>query len=206
MTKTVIRSPWFLWTLVTSIGSAVGFTIGGSLGGFFSDYYLPLFILVTFAICCLFMSFGQWMILRTKLTRAWGWMPATTFGLPLGFFIGFWVNEFLPRSLYVNEWIETWIMAGIAGVFTGLIQWLTLRRKLKDSLKWILMSALSWAVGINVTGFLFETYLSNLDFWYLNASISGLIIGALVGILSGVFVESTLMQTEHNGILQDHAS
>jgi hypothetical protein len=193
----IIRSSWFLWVLVTSVGSAIGVTFAGRFEGLFDDYSLQLFFLVEIALGGLLISFGQWMILRTKRTGTWGWIPATAIGLPVGFFVGFWINEFLPGSLIANKWIQTYVMASVAGIFAGTLQWIALQRKLKNSLKWILVSTLSWGIGITITGFIFETYLSNIDLGYLFAPILGMFIGIIVGIISGAFAESALIRMEH---------
>ena len=197
----MIKSFWSLWALVTSIGSAIGFTLAGGFEGLFDDYSLRFFLLVQIAMGGLLISFGQGMILRTKLTATWGWIPATAIGLPAGFFVGSWINEFLPGSIFANEWMETYVMASIAGIFAGIFQWLALRRKLKNPLKWILASALSWGIGITTTGFIFVTYFSNIDFGYLFAPILGLFIGTIVGIISGAFAESALIQIEYKSII-----
>src|SRR5688572_5428728 len=197
----IIKSSWFLWALVTSIGSAIGFTFAGRFEGLFDDYYLRLFLLVEIAMGGLWISLGQWMILRMKLIATWGWIPATAIGLPVGFFVGSWINELLPGSIFANEWVETYVMASAAGIFAGIFQWLASQRKLKSSLKWILVSALSWGIGITTTGFIFDTYFSNIDFGYLFFPILGMFMGTIVGIISGTFVESALIQIEHKSMV-----
>src|SRR5688572_28646019 len=90
-----IKSPWLLWLLVSCIGSAIGFTLGNLATISGPDYYFPLYLLVEISLVGLLIGFGQWMILRTKLKRSWLWIPATTIGLPLGFFIGFFASDLL---------------------------------------------------------------------------------------------------------------
>ena len=141
------------------------------------------------------------MILRTKLlAKARGWVSATAIGLPLGFFIGFWVSRFLLGPLFFNEWIQLCFMASIAGMFTGILQWLALHRKLVNSLRWILTSTFSWGVGFTATDVLFDTYLSKVEFGSLFMPILGMSIGTLVGMISGAFVEPMLIQSEHQGM------
>lgn len=201
-----IKSISFLWAFGSAVGLAIGLAISARLGtGSSRDYYLPLFIFIEIFLGSLLMGVGQWMILRTKLKRSWGWIPATTIGLSLGLFIGFFVSDLFLYNL--NGWVQLCIMSGISGIFTGILQWLALQRKWKGALKWTLVSTLSWSIGITATGFIFDSYLSRFEFGYLFAPILGLFIGTFVGIISGIFVESTLIQTNQRGAASlGHAS
>jgi hypothetical protein len=142
----------------------------------------------------LFIGFGQWGLLRKKLIKTGRWILATTFGLPIGFFLGFMLLAFSP-DFYVTDWVATWVISITAGSFTGILQWRALHSKMTGSLPWVLVSALGWAIAINLSGFLFTNSLSGSDIWYLSAPALGILVGAVVGIISGAFVETSIIQT-----------
>ena len=192
-----IKTPWFLWLLVTSIGSVIGFTIGAKMSA-----------LVASPLAGLCIGFGQLVILGSTLKGVWRWASATAIGLPLGYSIGGSVIDLLFAPFSPYAWVQVALAASIAGLFIGLLQWLALGRKWKDALRWMLVSALSWGIGITATfSFIDDRYLLNIYLGYLSAPIGGLFLGVFVGIISGVFVESILMQTEHKDIVVfSHAS
>ena len=177
-----IKTPWFLWLLVTSIGSVIGFTIGQSM----SSRVEP-------ALNGLFIGFGQLLILGSTLKGIWSWVPATAIGLQLGYSIGDIVVDLVLTWFSPYGWMQVTIAASIAGLFTGLLQWLALRRKWKNAPGWMLVSAVSWGIGLTVTAsFFYDRYLLDIYLGYLSAPIGGLVLGPFVGIISGVFVESIL--------------
>ena len=107
-----IKSIWFLWAVVTSVGAALGFALGGYLIVLSHNGDSPLVVFALLVISGGFIGFGQWNLLRTKLTRTGKWLLATTFGLPLGFFCGFLMVASSP-DFYVTDWVATWIISPI---------------------------------------------------------------------------------------------
>jgi len=205
MSKSIIP-PWSLWAFVTSISSIVGF----SLGYLISDYLIPdryfanhhlqtpfLFIIIT--IVGLIIGFGQWTLLRATLEKSWKWIPATTIGLPLGLFIGFIVVNILLIFIDLqNTWIVYFITAGIAGAFIGTLQGFALYAKLQGLVTWILVSALGWGFGFAIISFASETFLSHVNSWYISYPFDGITIGIMVGLFTGAFIESTLVDQRVN--------
>lgn len=168
---------WILWFGVTVFGLTGGMEIGISL---MTDYWLrPLYILMGFGISGLIIGFGQWLLLRSRISHMWRWIPATAIGLPLGILFGFFGG--------------TLFMSITAGLFTSTFQWVAIRKKLNGSFRWIMVSTISWGTGMTVALYLFETYLRNADFLFGNYSKIGLLTGVIVGAISGCFVESMLI-------------
>lgn len=117
----------------------------------------------------------------------------TTIGLPLGVLIGFFGGHLA--------------IAIMTGLFTSTFQWIALRKKLEGSFRWIIVSVISWGVGMSVALYLLENYLRNVDFLFGNYSKIGLITGAIVGGISGGFIESALINPEYDyDLSKSHAS
>lgn len=192
------KSIWFSWALVTSISAAMGFALGGYPMVLSHNNHSPLVVFALLVISGLCIGFGQWRLLRTKLVKTGRWMLATAFGLPLGFFCGFLLVASSP-DFYVTDWVATWIISIVAGSITGALQWRALHGRLTGSFLWILASALGWGIAINLSGLLFNTSSSNSNLSYISAPLLGILIGAVVGIISGAFVETSLIQTVPGG-------
>lgn len=204
------KSFWLLWILATCISSAVGFALNPILSKFFDDYQFALWALTFLIMEGLIIGIGQWIILRTKLKKAWGWILATTVGLPSGIFLGGWATYRLFGAAFSNEreLLAGFLISTIAGTVLGALQWLTLSRKPNRSLRWILVSAVSWGFGITVLSVAADFMIDNgIDFEYLDTPLMAILISVFTGTISGAFVESTLIQTESRKIdFPNHAS
>jgi hypothetical protein len=204
-----IYSSWFLWTIVTAIGSTVGFPLGYVIG----DYFFPdltvvnnglkiPFLLIVITTFGLVIGFGQWTTFRARLEKSWVWIPITSIGFPLGFIIGFLAHEIIYG--YVFEWASPFIMPSVAGMFIGSLQCLALSRKLKTSFMWILISGLSWGIVLNqetdkyINDFIITPYIQTTN---LQLPVYGFLIGLVVGTISGIFVESVLINPRPDGKL-----
>ena len=160
---------WVLWGFVTLLGFTIGFLTGfASLSG-------------------LLIGIGQWTVLRTKLPSTWLWILATAVGFPVGILLGTidlialgWTIQF-P---YV--WTTHLFIASVTGAVIGLLQWLALYKKFDGAGRWVFVSAVSWGVGLTTALSVFGTNQSNFGF--------GILLGMLVGAISGAFVESVLGQ------------
>jgi len=197
---------WLLWIFVTSIGSIIGFLVSPLFIPFFSgDWYLDFdILLVNMVISGFLIGFGQWIILRKRFKNVWGWTFTTAIGLPLGVCIGlFGIVVKLPASDFDMAHV-TGITTCVAGLIIGVFQWLVLRAKFGSGFTWILVSVLSWGIGITLPFFIYQTYLRNGG--YLEWNITGMLMGAIVGTISGAFAESMLMQTEHMRMVPNDAS
>jgi hypothetical protein len=177
---------WILWLLVSIFGVTVGLTIGINLMG--DDWtFRPFFVLFGLVIGGLLIGFGQWVLLRTRINQSWKWIPTYAIGLPLGIFIGF-----LARNNLI-------IMCTAAGFFVGLFQWIALDRKKESPFRWIVVSVLSWGIGLPTALLIFEVYLWNTDFGFGNYPNLGILIGTIVGTINGAFVDSVLINSKYEG-------
>ena len=187
MTKVLSRfnKSWLRWSLHTSVGSGLGFFIVFVLSldpdRNFSHYLAEL------AIIGLFTSLGQWIILRTHLRYAWLWIPATMLGLALG-------QDAVIVPIYA---IYALIFPISVGLFVGVFQSLVMRRSIKDSLVWIIVSTLGWGLAYRIVVPEFYMKLSNFFFEFFSGAPAGdlffgfflgVLIGLMIGAITGLFI------------------
>jgi len=214
--KKHISSFFLLWfTVVTiSIGVAIllaslleefaynhnGMSYSASNDGFF-EYILSLLILIG-----LFMGLGQWIVISTKIKKAYSWILATLIGFFVGSFVSFFIFAFVGEMLPIPDKyysiIELIQMIGTlmgAGMLTGACQWVSLKRKLAHSLKWSLVSGLSFVIGI-LPMFFVQGYTVNFP---IVREISIIASVGLVAIISGYFVEPLIIhpKIEHETVI-----
>lgn len=110
--------------------------------------------------------------------------------------MGFWIGEINIGSHFYKEVVYFLLLPSMAGTVTGVLQWLVLRRKLRQAAKWIPISGLGWGIAIPVA-LAINFYPAN---WLLRNSTIGAIIGIIVGAISGPFIKSlvTARQLEGN--------
>jgi len=171
------------WTFATAFGPFVGFVF---LFGFldFSNVSWTTTVPISLAIIGTLMGVGQWAILRTLLKNIWPWIPLTTVGfflsIPLGLFIA---GGFLRGDIK---------MPITVGIVLGLAQWRVLSRQVKSSIWWIPASILSWGIGLPITLAVEEYFTSDYLIWEKNMLVYGaglgLLLGILVGVISGMFL------------------
>ncbi len=96
-------------------------------------------------------------------------------------------------SVQIPAWL--WIVIGIIGVPFFLVsiggaQWLELRKHIKKAWIWILANAIAWPVGvmIPVLGIQLVPDTSAVWIFILAAIISGVLMGAAVGAITGLFL------------------
>ena len=117
---------WIQWVLATTIGWVLGLTLGNEVG---------VGILIGAA---------QWVVLRRYFSQAWWWIVASAAGWIVGWAI-------IMSGLVVSpgESLFTAIVSGaIFGLTMGVAQWIILRRWVKLSSLWILLSIPGWTVGL----------------------------------------------------------
>lgn len=101
------------------------------------------------------------------------WLIVNTFGMGLGWALGWWVSFLVP-----GIW-ATWVIGGISGLILGSFQEFVVRRIVKDSLLWIPITTLGWALGFFV-GAQISAY------WGLAEFAFGGMLGAVLGLILGV--------------------
>ena len=168
---------WLRWALFTSAGSGLGFMVVSILS-LYSDESYFLF-LAELAILGFFTGFGQWYFLRTSLRNAWLWILATT----LGFILGYDAYGFmLPHEIYI-------LLSPVSiGLFVGIFRSLVVRRTLKVSLQWIMVSIVSWNLAYQVV--------LSIIHMKTDGFIMGAITGFVIGAISGLFLDLILTESE----------
>jgi len=185
---------FLLWFLIVSVciylGALLSYPLGeylythngmsysASNDGFFEG------VLSLLLLTGLFMGFGEWVVINTKIKKSHNWILATLIGFALGSFISFLIFSLI--SVIVGKWIQMIGSLAGAGLFTGICQWVSLKRKITTSLRWSLVMASSFAIGMGLN--------SLID--YSSRATSFIIFSITVGLISGIFVESLIVQPE----------
>jgi len=185
---------FLLWFLIVSVciylGALLSYPLGeylythngmsysASNDGFFEG------VLSLLLLTGLFMGFGEWVVINTKIKKAHNWILATLIGFALGSFISFLIFSLI--SVIVGKWIQMIGSLAGTGLFTGICQWVSLKRKITTSLRWSLVMASSFAIGMGLN--------SLID--YSSRATSFIIFSITVGLISGIFVESLIVQPE----------
>ena len=88
----------------------------------------------------------QWLVLRKRLNNMDLWAPIT-----IGIWVVFWSLNFAglfgEGNGVTEKLVEGIIHGGLLGILTGTGQWFVLRSKVQKASWWILISAVSWAIG-----------------------------------------------------------
>lgn len=129
---------WVKWILATTLGWVAGWAI--------SEFAVGLMV-----------GLGQWVVLRKRMERSEWWVLVSGIGWAAG--RGLVMAVFPPQN--------TVLIGGTLGIALGLAQWAVLRNHVVQAWWWIIVSALSWAVGL--TGF-------------FGASLVGAVAGAVTGL------------------------
>ena len=133
---------WFLWLMAAAYGWGTAVEMTGL--GEMSMYSSPPSIEAGYfgvALAGMLVGALQWLILRKKISGA-GWWILASFGAALVFSL-----VVFGVGLAYKE--EVWrVGVGLLGPATGLLQWLILRREVRQSGWWILASTLGWGLGI----------------------------------------------------------
>jgi hypothetical protein len=191
---------FLLWFPIVSVCIYLGTLLSYPLGEYFyhhngmpyspgNDGYFEGAASILFLVG-LFMGFGQWIVINTKIKKVHNWVLATLIGFVFGsvisvFFFAF-TMPITGKYYKVYEWISmTGSLAG-SGWITGFCQWLSLGRKISTSLRWSAVMAFSFAIGM-VLNSLLDTSFRVTSF---------LIFSIVVGLISGIFAESSLVQPE----------
>jgi hypothetical protein len=143
-------SAWKLW-LSWILGAFLALIIGLVLlifgvGEAINNAPPAVFGLVIGAIFGTGLGFAQWFVLRKKVESIGLWAPIT-----IGVWIVFWSMNFAglfgEGTGVMGKLIEGLGHGGLLGALTGAGQWFLLRSKVQNAHWWILISALSWAIG-----------------------------------------------------------
>jgi len=198
-------SPFFLlWFTVVSISICIAVFLSSPLGEFIykhngkadsasNDGTVEFFLSFLFLVG-LFMGFGQWVVINTKIKKTYGWILATLIGFSIGTFVSLWffslILRFSDKYYKIYDVIHLVGTLAGAGMFTGFCQWIYLKRKIADSLKWSLVNGLSFSMGFLPTSVVSGYPVDHPVAW----AISIIVSVALGTLISGCFVESLIIR------------
>lgn len=117
------------------------------------------------ALCPLWLSIGQWVVLRRYVTKAWQWLLATVVGGYLAFTVLFLFTMLLGAYLdssYLannNNWVDDVTVLSmlliaflLAGAIRSSIQCLTLTKRTAPYKQWIWTGAIATVVSLITAG------------------------------------------------------
>ena len=136
--------------VISQIEKVIGDTIqvGGQTR--ITEDYLASFVL--FPLLFLFTGLLQYLILRHYLPGMGWWIPATALSWLLPFGIMRLVYFLLPAGLAVDSTLLNALLIALMGSLIGLIQWLVLRKHVRQAGWWILACAVGWGLAFLVIG------------------------------------------------------
>ena len=141
---------WTLW-LSWILGAFLALILGLALlifgvGEAITNAPPAVFGLVIGAIFGTGLGMAQWFALRKRLAGISLWAPIT-----IGVWVVFWSMNFAglfgEGTGVTGKLIEGLGHGGLLGALTGTGQWFMLRSRIRKAQWWILISALSWAIG-----------------------------------------------------------
>jgi len=201
-------SPFLIyWLIVVSISICIAVYLASPLGDFLYkhngrgasasndgdlEYNLSYLILVA-----LFMGFGEWVAINTKIKGAYRWILATFIGYSIGALVSSYGLYNMLSFLYLKHYVvfvtigQVGTLVG-AGMFAGFCQWVSLKRETAGALKWSLVSGMSFLINLLprslITGYPADHPVA----WAISIIIS---VG-LFAAISGYFAERLIVRPE----------
>jgi len=200
MTNSRVASLKFflLWLSLVSIGYFIGSNLGEFLTRDFDDRDFALASFLLLVLIGLFVGLGQWIAINSKIKSTWQWIPATAIGFSFGGFIAYFFVSLLEMGLmYVGmyysayQWIEMNATLLVTGIFIGALQWIVLKKTLATSLKWLLISGLSLAVGYDVAYYVAQIHSEYFSFGSIQF---GAVFVLIFGFVTGAFAERLIIR------------
>ena len=123
---------WFFWIMATTWGWLLGSLLLSGLALLTAGLFVGLF---------------QWLVLQSRVPRAWRWVVLTSAGWLAGYLLTFFL---FPPELKPLEGITM-------GLTTGFAQWTLLRREFYWAGWWIPFSMIGWSTGLTLLPGIFLT-------------------------------------------------
>jgi hypothetical protein len=211
-----VASLWRSWTLATAVGEVLGFAIPVLTGAAaFSLIGEPDDARSALAFSVLLPAAGvgegtilgsaQWLVLRRSLPslsrRAW--VGATAAAAGTAWALGLLPSTIdalvaVPSSVLIGAWV---LLAAPLLCTIGVAQWLVLRRHVAGAGGWVVANALGWLLGLPVT-FIGPALVPNDSppaLWLGVFVVCGLLMGTVVGVVTGVALDRLLMRAARGG-------
>jgi len=192
----------FLWFPIVSISTYIGVLLSSSLGTILfrlrrnsytasDDGDLELILSFIFLVS-LFMGFGQWFVINTRIKRVHYWIPATIIGFLLGSIVYFFI--FANMLLFLDVYYHRVISFMLVGMFAGICQCVSMKKKPSILIKWSLITGVGLAFG-HWLALLVSNYTSNLF-------ISWMFFSTAIGLITGIFAEPMIIRPKTENINQ----
>jgi hypothetical protein len=127
---------WLFWVL-----AFLGFPIAGLLANLVGAVTTPVRAILAGAIAGAVLGLVQWFVLKSRLSLSIWWVVATSVGMSIGLAIS---TALLGSETAGNELL--W-RAAITGLCVGIAQWIIFQQVLPQSVVWVGVVGLSWAIG-----------------------------------------------------------
>lgn len=119
----------------------LSFPIAGLLANLMGAVTTPLIAILAGLIAGATLGLVQWLVLRSQLSLSIWWILATALGMAVGLTLGM---AFLGSETAGSQLL--W-RAAITGLCIGIAQWLVFRQVLPQSILWVGVMTLAWALG-----------------------------------------------------------
>jgi hypothetical protein len=168
---------WFWWVLATTGGWIAGWVATQVLGSLASG---ARGLSATWAGAIVGTTLGgmlgvmQWVPLRRRISKETWWMWASIVGWAVGLVIA-------VGTEVASSTLSAAMMGAIGGAVAGTLQWIVLRRQVSRAGRWVLASAVGWAMGCGIIGVAGPKVHSMAEF-VLTLAWSGAAGGAITGI------------------------
>jgi hypothetical protein len=190
---------WGRWTLWTAAGELVGFAVpalvmaAGTVGGW-TDGIQTGAALAVGAFEGAVLGLAQWQALRDFLPSLGrrSWVLATASGAMTAYLLAM-VAVALLGAATIPLWVVVvaCVLIGTGFLLSiGVPQWLVLRRHLPRAGWWVLANAIAWPLGTAVpfVGLAMVPDGSSFWVWAVAGIVSGLLMGGVVGALTGLML------------------
>jgi hypothetical protein len=118
----------------------------------------------------------QWLVLRRRIDGAGWWVLASIVGFAAGKLVGDAIAQAVSGAV-------GFILSGAAiGTLLGIAQWLVLRRHVAQAGRWVLASALAWAVGWAIINLIDEAASGPTGTAYLIGATGAAVAGVITGV------------------------
>lgn len=188
---------WLQWTLSWAVvGAAVGLMLPVSNG---TDRIVDLLVGIVFlALIGVPPGLVEFVILRRFIRHAWRWIPATSFGVLLGWFAGFaagWLALWAVEAASLVRGSASFVVAGVVGGYAGgrvlgALQCPVLGIASDGPAGWPATSADAGLIAVST--FVVFSLLAPLPEAHLNNLVGFLLGSALFGSISGLSLQRSL--------------
>jgi hypothetical protein len=222
------------WTLLTTLGYMVGVGVLGPMAGeeigyaignraealihkiftTFPSGYAPSMIagFIYGTAGGLITGIFQWVVLRSWLDRAWGWVILTMIGSAVSFSLNSWVGavifSFMEYTVVTNLLLAI-ITGPLTGFITGFLQWFMLRKKFDEAFWWVFASMIgsTIAVIVSITSYtLIITFTDNVELSVSIEAVIGAVSGFLLAISTGFALLVLLRNRKPSGSPENTAA